>query len=126
MIFRVIQRDHVYLTVIERVICRTERALESLGRIAVITVAQGAVPMTNHDNGGAPTSETLRTISAEYGWPDHKVETRTAISMCIGQLSLFAVAYDSSGINITITEGAPIVIFKEDTDGRVPASPQVT
>ena len=33
---------------------------------------QGAVVMTDGDRGGALAGEIMRSISAEYGWPDHK------------------------------------------------------
>ncbi|HEY2011864.1 MAG TPA: serine hydrolase domain-containing protein [Bryobacteraceae bacterium] len=34
---------------------------------------RGAVVMTNGDRGGALANEILRSIAAEYGWPDYKV-----------------------------------------------------
>jgi hypothetical protein len=49
------------------------------------------------------SAEVLRSIAAEYGRPDHKVETRTPISMSVEQLSAFAGAYTSSGGDITLT-----------------------
>jgi len=109
---------------------------------------QGAVIMTNSDNGGALAPEILRSIAAEYGWPDYKVETRTPISMTSEQLSTYAGSYTSSGGKITITvsgkgikvqtpgpiaeflpesdtrffpitDGAPSVVFEKNADGKV-------
>lgn len=40
---------------------------------------QGAVVMTNSDEGGQIAGEVLRSIAAEYGWPDYKqVEKKVA------------------------------------------------
>ena len=35
---------------------------------------RGAVVMTNGDRGGALANEIMRSIAAEYGWVDYKVE----------------------------------------------------
>ncbi|MGH9626938.1 MAG: serine hydrolase [Bryobacteraceae bacterium] len=109
---------------------------------------QGAVIMTNGDSGGALAAEVLRSISAEYGWPDHKVETRTTVSMSAEQLSAFTGAYTTSGGDVTvtvsgkgiriqtpgptaeflpesetkffpITDGVPSVVFEKNADGKV-------
>jgi len=40
---------------------------------------EGAVVMTNGDNGGPLDEEILRSIAVEYGWPDYKPEIRTAV-----------------------------------------------
>lgn len=40
---------------------------------------QGAVIMTNSDNGAALIGEILASISAEYGWPEFKVIEKVAI-----------------------------------------------
>jgi hypothetical protein len=90
----------------------------------------------------------MRSIAAEYGWPDHKVETRTPISMSREQLAAFAGAYTSSAGKITITAtekglkvqvpgdtaeflpesetrffpitpGAPSLVFEKNADGKV-------
>jgi len=37
-----------------------------------------AVIMTNSDNGAALAAEIMRSIGAEYGWPDHKLDTQNA------------------------------------------------
>lgn len=115
---------------------------------AYITKGQGAVVMTNGDNGGALGSEILRSIGAEYNWPDHKVETRTPVSLSGQQLSAFAGVYSSTGGDVTITvngkgikvqtpgptaeflpesetkffptsEGAPPLVFERNSDGTV-------
>lgn len=40
---------------------------------------QGAVVMTNSDNGAALIAEILGSIAAEYGWPEFKVIEKTAL-----------------------------------------------
>ena len=40
---------------------------------AYVHTGQGAVVMTNGDQGGVLAGEILRSISREYGWPDYKV-----------------------------------------------------
>ncbi|HYI96983.1 MAG TPA: serine hydrolase domain-containing protein, partial [Bryobacteraceae bacterium] len=64
---------------------------------------QGAVVMTNGDNGSSLASEILRSIAAEYNWSDHKVQTRTPLSMSKEQLAAFVGTYKASGGEITIT-----------------------
>lgn len=41
---------------------------------------QGAVIMTNSDNGAALISEILASLSAEYGWPEFKVIEKVAVA----------------------------------------------
>jgi len=40
---------------------------------AYLEGGRGAVVMTNGDQGGALAAEILRSIAAEYGWPDYQV-----------------------------------------------------
>ena len=37
---------------------------------------RGAIVMTNGDRGSALANEILRAISAEYGWPDYRVQEK--------------------------------------------------
>jgi hypothetical protein len=39
---------------------------------AYVHTGQGAVIMTNGDQGGVLATEILRSISREYGWPDYR------------------------------------------------------
>jgi CubicO group peptidase (beta-lactamase class C family) len=115
---------------------------------AYAATGQGAVIMTNGDNGGALAPEVLRSIAAEYGWPDYKVENRTPIPMSSQQLSAFAGTYTSLGGEVTITvsgkgiklqtpgptaeflpesetkffpitDGVPTLLFEKNQDGKV-------
>jgi CubicO group peptidase (beta-lactamase class C family) len=49
--------------------------------VAYEKTGEGAVVMTNGDNGGPLGDEILRSIATEYGWPDYKPEVRTAITV---------------------------------------------
>lgn len=44
------------------------------------TTGQGAVVLTNGDNGTALIDEILRSVAAEYGWPEFHVVEKTAIA----------------------------------------------
>jgi hypothetical protein len=62
----------------------------------------GAVVMTNSDNGSALSNEILRSISAEYGWPDHRVETKTIFRLTPEQLGAFAGTYEFQNMKATV------------------------
>ena len=49
--------------------------------VAYEKTGEGAVVMTNADGGGPLGDEIMRSIAAEYGWPDYKPEVRTAITV---------------------------------------------
>lgn len=49
--------------------------------VAYEKTGEGAVVMTNSDGGGPLGDEIMRSIAAEYGWPDYKPEIRTAVSV---------------------------------------------
>ena len=57
---------------------------------------EGAVVMTNAQGGGRLADEVLRSIAAEYGWPDLKPEVRTAVvvdpKILAGYVGTFEVA----------------------------------
>jgi CubicO group peptidase (beta-lactamase class C family) len=109
---------------------------------------QGAVVMTNGDNGADLAAEVLRSIAAEYNWPDYRVQTRTPMQMSAQQLSAFAGAYTSAGGDVTvtvvgkgikvqtpgptaeflpesettffpITDGAPSLVFEKNAEGKI-------
>jgi hypothetical protein len=57
---------------------------------AYLKRGQAAVVMTNSDNGAVLAQEILRSIAAEYGWPDHRVQEKRAISLTREQLAAYA------------------------------------
>jgi CubicO group peptidase (beta-lactamase class C family) len=67
----------------------------------------GAVIMTNSDNGGQLATEILRTIAYEYKWPDfgpHETAARKAITISSDILAKYAGIYAMSpNVNMTVT-----------------------
>jgi CubicO group peptidase (beta-lactamase class C family) len=49
--------------------------------VANVNTRQGAVVMTNADNGPALFNEILRAISREYNWPDNRPQERSAAAI---------------------------------------------
>jgi CubicO group peptidase (beta-lactamase class C family) len=69
---------------------------------------EGAVVMTNAQGGGRLADEVLRSIAAEYGWPDFKSVVRTAVAVdpaiLAGYVGTFELAPDFN-LFITLEEG---------------------
>ncbi|MEK7406270.1 MAG: serine hydrolase [Acidobacteriota bacterium] len=63
----------------------------------------GAVVMTNGDRGGALASEVLRSIAAEYGWPDYRPQEKTLAKVSAKVLGLYAGKYQLPGMLVTVT-----------------------
>jgi CubicO group peptidase (beta-lactamase class C family) len=67
---------------------------------------QGAVIMTNSDLGGDLMSEILRSLSAEYGWPDFKPVEKEAVAVAASELEALAGIYQFTPVDrIKITVG---------------------
>jgi len=60
---------------------------------AYLTGGRGAVVMTNGDRGGALATEILRSIAAEYGWPDYKQQEKTVVTVDEDTLRSYAGVY---------------------------------
>lgn len=60
---------------------------------AYVTRGQGAAVMTNSDAGAALYNEILRSIAAEYKWPDFQPATKQAIALPASQLRRLAGRY---------------------------------
>jgi len=64
----------------------------------------GAVVMTNADGGGPLGDEIMRSIAAEYGWPDYKAEVRTAVTVDPKILSEYVGTYElAPNFDLTIS-----------------------
>jgi CubicO group peptidase (beta-lactamase class C family) len=68
-----------------------------------IDTAQGAVIMTNSDNGPPLFNEILRAISHEYNWTDYRPMERTVVQVDPARLALYAGQYDADGIPVTVS-----------------------
>jgi CubicO group peptidase (beta-lactamase class C family) len=84
---------------------------------------EGAIIMTNGDNGGALAGEILRTIAYEYKWPDfgpREIEHRE-ITLSNEILSRYAGVYEMGpGVNMTITLDNGQLISQMTRQGKVP------
>ena len=72
---------------------------------------EGAVIMTNGDDGGQLSDEVMHSIAAEYGWPDWKPEVRTAIKVDEKTLQQYAGTYQlGPGFDLAVTvEGGQLM-----------------
>jgi hypothetical protein len=69
---------------------------------AYLSGGRGAVVMTNGDRGGPLASEILRSISAEYHWPDYKQQEKTVAHIGDQTLRTYAGIYHlSNGPTVT-------------------------
>jgi CubicO group peptidase (beta-lactamase class C family) len=83
----------------------------------------GAVVMTNGDNGDALMDDLVRTIAHEYGWPDYQPVVRTLVALDPGAFDRYAGAYrlpsgqvvtfwrDRSSLNSRIWGDPPVQLF---------------
>jgi len=68
---------------------------------------EGAVVMTNAQGGGRLADEVMRSIAAEYGWPDLKPEVRTAVTVDPKILAEYVGTYE-------VRPGFEIVLAMKD------------
>jgi CubicO group peptidase (beta-lactamase class C family) len=65
---------------------------------------EGAVVMTNSDNGSELADEVMHSVAAEYGWPDWKPTVRTAIKVDEKILEQYAGTYQlKPGLDLVAT-----------------------
>jgi CubicO group peptidase (beta-lactamase class C family) len=65
---------------------------------------EGAVVMTNSDNGGALGDEIMHSIAVEYGWPDYQPKYRTVTSVDPKVLAQYPGTYElQPGFNLVVT-----------------------
>jgi CubicO group peptidase (beta-lactamase class C family) len=69
---------------------------------AYAETGQGAIIMTNSDNGGPLANEILRSIAREYGWPDYTVKERAVIQVDPKVYEAYAGRYEFRGGAFTI------------------------
>jgi CubicO group peptidase (beta-lactamase class C family) len=83
----------------------------------------GAVIMTNSDNGGQLAGEILRTIAYEYKWPDFgpRIISAGEITLSEDVLSRYAGVYEMApGVNMTIMLDHGQLISQMTQQGKVP------
>jgi len=64
---------------------------------------QGAVVMTNGDNGDAIANEMVRAVAQEYGWPSHKPITMKAAVLSDAQLDALTGEYQEGDMKVRVT-----------------------
>lgn len=65
---------------------------------------EGAVVMTNSDAGGRLGDEIMRSIAAEYGWPDYHASVRTRIKVDSNILARYAGTFElNKGFDLVVT-----------------------
>jgi CubicO group peptidase (beta-lactamase class C family) len=70
---------------------------------AYLSGGRGAIVMTNGDRGGALASEILRSIAAEYWWPDYRQEEKTVAVVGEDTLRSYAGVYQiPNGPKLTV------------------------
>jgi CubicO group peptidase (beta-lactamase class C family) len=73
---------------------------------AYAETGQGAVVMTNGDQGSALANEVLRSIAREYGWPDFQPIERAVVKVNPALLTAYAGEYEISGkVTISVENG---------------------
>jgi hypothetical protein len=71
--------------------------------VAHVDTGQGAVVMTNSDNGPPLFDEILRAISQEYNWSVNRPKERTLAQVDPATLAPYAGSYDANGTPVTIS-----------------------
>jgi CubicO group peptidase (beta-lactamase class C family) len=71
---------------------------------------QGAVVMTNGDQGGALASEIFRSIASEYGWPDFKPAERTVTKVNPEIFKAYVGEYEINGKVAITTENGKLFV----------------
>ena len=73
---------------------------------AYVETGQGAVVMTNGDQGSQLAGEVLRAIAREYGWPDYKPTERTPAKVNPEVFKAYVGEYNVNGtVKITTENG---------------------
>jgi CubicO group peptidase (beta-lactamase class C family) len=92
--------------------------------VAFIDKGQGAVVMTNGDQGSRLAQEVLRSISREYGWPIFKSLKKTAVAVAPDVLAALTGRYEMRpGKTILVSlEGATLFVI--DGDERIELYPE--
>jgi CubicO group peptidase (beta-lactamase class C family) len=71
--------------------------------VGYVETGQGAVVMTNGDNGPRLFNEILRAIAKEYNWKDNHPRERTMAKADPTTLASYSGVYDAGGVPVTIS-----------------------
>ncbi|HUP03035.1 MAG TPA: serine hydrolase, partial [Bryobacteraceae bacterium] len=87
---------------------------------------EGAVVMTNSDNGAALANEILRAIAAEYGWVDFRPKERTVVTVDPAVLQSYVGDYELPGgpvVNVRLKDDKLIAGVGGDNVELLPEAP---
>jgi CubicO group peptidase (beta-lactamase class C family) len=86
---------------------------------------EGAVVMTNSDNGGPIGDEIMHSIAAEYGWPDWHPTVRTEIAVDPKLLPQYAGTYAlAPNFDLVVTVENGQLVTQATGQGKVPLFPE--
>jgi CubicO group peptidase (beta-lactamase class C family) len=82
---------------------------------------EGAVVMTNSDNGSRIAAEILNSIAAEYGWPDYHTAVRSAVAIDPKVLDRYAGTYTlQPGLTLVVSVEKGKLVAQAPGQGRLP------
>jgi len=85
---------------------------------------EGAVVMTNADTGGRIGEEVMRSVAAEYGWPDYKPVVRTVATVDPKTLTEYAGTYVLPNFTLVITNENGQLMAQADGPEKNPLYPE--
>lgn len=83
----------------------------------------GAIVMTNGDNGGQLAAEIVRTIAREYGWPDFGPIVRKVVELDVKLFDHYVGAYQLGPAVMTVTRNAGTLYTQLTGQGKVEIHP---
>lgn len=98
------------------------------GMVATIDGGDGAVVLTNGDNGGEIAADLIRAIAAEYKWSAHQTRLRTAVTLAPAAVKSLVGRYQSPAtgpFEIAEREGRPMLGMRGQWEPLYAESDQV-
>jgi hypothetical protein len=84
----------------------------------------GAVIMTNSDNGGRLAAEIVRSVAREYSWPDFQPVERTTVKLEPKALDAYVGGYRSSAGVFRITREGDQLFYQLARQQKLPLFPE--
>ena len=82
---------------------------------------EGAVVMTNSDNGGTLGDELMHSIAAEYNWPDWRPNVRSTVAVDPKILAQYTGTYNlAPNFDLVVTEENGQLITQATGQGKIP------
>ena len=85
----------------------------------------GAVVMTNAQGGSRLADEVMRSIAAEYGWPDFHTVVRASVKVDAGVLAKYVGTYAlSDSFSIAVSVEGDHLLTQATNQGKIPVFPE--